>query len=279
MDLNRLNIAAQKPELYEKGDSIIWTDPYISRKLLELHLDPDIDSASRMQESIDRTIEYILKFCIKPSMNILDLGCGPGLYLESLAALGHICTGLDFSSNSISYAVNQAKEKGLGISYICQDYLELDFKDKFDLIILIYTDIGVLLPEERDGLLDRIYRALRPDGVFIFDVLNDKNVEQKFHEHQTWSFEFSGFWNSSPYLELANGFLYPEHRVFLKQHTLIDKSNSIRTYRFWTHYFSTDEIRSILSSRGFRQTELKENVLPSKDIWDGENVTFYITRK
>jgi len=279
MDLNELNIAAQKPEVYEKGDSIIWTDPYISGKLLELHLNPDIDSASRMQESIDRTLGFIQKYCKESTMAILDLGCGPGLYLESLAASGHTCTGLDFSSNSISYAINQAKEKGLAISYICQDYLELDFEDQFDLIILIYTDIGVLLPDERGGLLDRIYRALKPDGVFIFDVLNDKNIEQKFQEHQTWSFEFSGFWNSSPYLELANGFLYPEHRVFLKQHTLIDKSNNIRTYRFWTHYFSTDEIRSILSSRGFKQTEHKENVLPSKDIWDGENVTFYITRK
>ncbi len=279
MDLDKLNIAAQKPPLYEKGDSIIWTDDYISTKLLELHLNPDIDSASRMQDSIDNTIEYIRTFCKDSSMTILDLGCGPGLYLEKLAALGHSCTGLDFSKNSIAYAVNQAKEKGLEISYICQNYLELDFEDQFDLIILIYTDIGVLFPGERENLLDRIYRALKPGGVFIFDVLNDKNIDLKFQEHQTWSYEFSGFWDSEPYLELANGFHYPENRVFLKQHTLIDESDRIRNYRFWTHYFSSDEIRKLLSSRGFKHTEHKENILPSKDIWDGENVTFHKTEK
>ena len=279
MDLDKLNIAAQKPKLYEKGDSIIWTDDHISMKLLELHLNPDIDSASRMMDSIDKTIEFISEFCREIPMTILDLGCGPGIYLEKLAELGHVCTGLDYSKNSISYAVEQAKEKGLRINYIYQDYLELDLEDQFDLIILIYTDLGVLLPEERKVLLDKIYRALKPNGVFIFDVLNDRNIEQKFKEHQNWSFEFSGFWKPTPYLELANGFHYPDDKVFLKQHTIIDESDRIRNYRFWTHYFSTDDISEMLSSRGFRRTEYFDNILPAKDIWDGENVTFYKTQK
>jgi len=279
MDLEKLNIAAQKPELYEKGDSVIWTDDYISKKLLELHLNPDIDSASRMLDSINKTIEFISKFCGESPMTILDLGCGPGIYLEKLAELGHSCTGLDFSKNSISYAVSQAKEKDFGINYICQDYLELDFESQFDLIILIYTDLGVLIPEEREGLLDKIYRALKPNGVFIFDVLNDRNIEQKFQEQQTWLYEFSGFWKPTPYLELANGFHYPDNKVYLKQHTIIDESDRIQNYRFWTHYFSTDDIIDLLSSRGFIQTEYFESILPAKDIWDGENVTFYKTQK
>ena len=59
MDLDKLNIAAQKPGVYEKGDSVIWTDDHISKKLLELHLNPEIDSASRMPDSINRTIGFI----------------------------------------------------------------------------------------------------------------------------------------------------------------------------------------------------------------------------
>ena len=279
MDLDKLYHAAQRPKLYEKGDCTMWTDEHISRKLLELHLDPDIDSASRSQESINRTLEFIFSFCRAPQMSILDLGCGPGLYLEKLSEQGHRCTGIDFSKNSISYAIEQSRKKGLGIEYLHQDYLALSFENHFDLIILIYTDLGVLLPEERGNLLDRIYRALKPEGVFIFDVLNDRNLEQKFREDQTWSYEFSGFWKPGPYLELANGFHYPENRVFLKQHTIIDESDQIRTYRFWTHYFNTLEMQTILSSRGFTGTEYFENILPENDIWDGENVTFYKTQK
>lgn len=279
MDLDKLQTAAKKPDLYEKGDSIIWTDEHISRKLLELHLNPDVDSASRSQDSINRTLEFILSFCQSAPMHILDLGCGPGLYLEELAGSGHSCTGIDFSENSISYAMDRARKKGLQIDYLNQNYLELDFTEQFDLIILIYTDLGVLLPEEREELLDRIHRALKPGGVFIFDVLNERNMEEKFREDQSWSYEFSGFWKPEPYLELANGFHFPEHKVFLKQHTILDESEQVRTYRFWTHYFNPDDMISLLSSRGFKQTVHFENVLPANDIWDGENVTFYKTKK
>ena len=279
MNIDNFHIASQKPKIYEKGDSIIWTDDHISKKLLEIHLNPDIDSASRMPESINRTVEFIKTFCTESSMSILDLGCGPGIYLEKLAALGHACTGVDFSKNSISYAKKTAKEKGLEINYICQNYLELDFENQFDLIILIYTDLGVLLPEEREGLLDNIHRALKPDGVFIFDLLNDTNVEQKFQEQQNWTFEYSGFWKPTPYMELVNGFHYPDEKVYLKQHTIIDESDQADTYRFWIHYFNCEEVIALLSTRGFILTECFENILPATDIWNGENVTFFKTQK
>jgi predicted TPR repeat methyltransferase len=35
---------------------------------------------------------------------ILDLGCGPGLYTQRLASLGHTCVGIDISPASIAYA-------------------------------------------------------------------------------------------------------------------------------------------------------------------------------
>lgn len=274
MDLDKLQQEAQRPHLYEKGNTLMWTDEYISRQLLEIHLNPELDSASRSQPSINKTLEFILESSPKSPMQILDLGCGPGLYLEKLALLGHKCTGVDFSENSISYAKTQAKIKGLDIQYLCQDYLDLDFENLFDLIILIYTDFGVLLPNERVTLLDRIYRALKPGGLFIFDVLNERNAEEKFREEQTWTQEFSGFWSASPYLELVKGFHYPEHKVFLKQHTLIDEKDVIRTYRFWMHYFTDEEMIVLLNSKGFKKVESFHNILPENDIWDGENVTF-----
>ena len=136
-----------------------------------------------------------------------------------------------------------------------------------------------MLPNEREILLENIFKSLKPNGIFVFDVLNDRNIEQKFQEQQTWSFENSGFWKPKPYLELINGFNYSEEKVFLKQHTIIDETESIMNYRFWTHYFNIKEIVEIVSANKFVNTEHFENILPGTNIWNGENVTFYKTER
>ena len=153
MDFSKLGALSKKPPLYEKGDSVMWTDEYISEQLLEMHLNPEIDLASRTKQSIENTIEFIVKFCNKSDLKILDLGCGPGLYAERLAGLGHKVTGVDFSESSIKHALNQAKIKRLSIDYICKDYLTIDYKNEFDIILLIYTDFGVLIPADRERLV------------------------------------------------------------------------------------------------------------------------------
>ena len=279
MNFNDLFKAIKKPELYEPGDAIMWTDDYISRQLLKFHLDPEIDAASRKPQSIENTLKFILKFCQKPGMQVLDLGCGPGIYTERLALKGLHVTGIDFSENSIRYAEQKASEKKLDIRYLCQNYLELSYENHFDLIILIFTDFGVLIPEERDKLLSLVYQALKPGGTFIFDVLNDRNVDQKFQDHRSCQVEKGGFWMNSPYLELIHGIHYHDERVFLKQHTIIDENETCRTYRFWIHYYNAKDLIHILREKGFNNIETDENVLPQSDLWNGENVTFYTMKK
>ena len=275
MDFSKLGALSKKPPLYEKGDSVMWTDEYISEQLLEMHLNPEIDLASRTKQSIENTIEFIVKFCNKSDLKILDLGCGPGLYAERLAGLGHKVTGVDFSESSIKHALNQAKIKRLSIDYICKDYLTIDYKNEFDIILLIYTDFGVLIPADRERLLTNIHHALKPNGIFIFDVINMKNQEQKFQEYKSWKYENSGFWKDTPYLELTNGFNYSNDRVFLRQHIIIDQTENIKTYRFWTHYFENNDIIKILKSKGFTNIESFDNILPDTHIWNGDNITFY----
>lgn len=278
MDIEKLIKTIERPEIYEKGDSVMWTDKHISSKLLEIHLNPEIDGATRKQESINRTIDFLLKLCSKKKMKILDLGCGPGIYCEKFAEQDHSVTGIDFSSNTIEYARNKSKDKTLKIKYLCKDYLDLDYKEEFDIIILIYTDFGVLLPNERTRLLNNIHNALKPGGLFIFDVLNTKNIDQKFSEQRDWKFERDGFWSPKRYLALSSGFYYETERVFLKQHTIIDETYKIQNYRFWVHAFSYNEIKKILKDN-FCNIQKFENILPEHDIWSGENVTFYKAEK
>ena len=269
---------AVRPELYEKGTAVMWTDPYISKQLLQIHLNPDMDLASRKYSSIQSTAEWVLSKASKKGMNILDLGCGPGLYSEIFAREGHRVTGVDFSKTSIDYAKQESDRKRLNINYLNQNYLELDVPgNHFDLVTLIYTDLGVLVPSERDQLLSNINKALKPGGILIFDVLNDKNLENKVSP-KNWDIAEKGFWREGPCLALSESFFYSEEKVMLSQHLIVEESKT-DVYRFWTHFFSHADLIEILSPHEFTDTRFHEDVLPEGDIWSGENVTFCVCRK
>ena len=278
MHLNNINKLTDKPEIYESGTATMWTDSYISEQLLSVHLDENIDLASRKKPTIDSTVEWILKNVKKDKLDILDLGCGPGLYSERLAQKGHRVMGIDFSECSIQYARNTAKSNNLEIEYLNMNYLDMQFKNKFDLIILIYTDFGVLLPEDRQMLLSNIYMALKPGGTFIFDVLSDQDLDKKLTA-KNWEITKGGFWNKGTYLALSDSFLFPKEKVILYQHIIIDEFNTAKAYRFWTHFFNENDLLKILSGFSFQGTTFHRNVLPDNDLWSGNNVIFCITTK
>lgn len=271
---------SEKPTIYEKGSSFMWTDPHISKQLLQVHLNPDIDLGSRKKTTIEKTANWILETQKgKDKLNILDLGCGPGLYTEIFAQSGHNVMGIDISNNSIDYATKSAKEEALNIDYQNVSYLDIDFeKEKYDLIILIYTDLGALLPSEREILLSKIYGALKKGGIFIFDVLKDKNLNEKLSA-KTWEANKAGFWKETPYLALSESFLYEQEKVILFQNTIIDNDENLAIYRFWTHFFSQNDVNKMLKSHNFININFREDILPKGDIWNGDNVIFTMTSK
>ena len=277
MQISRILEVSKPTGLYEKGNSSIWEDDYISRQLLEVHLNQETDSASRKKPVIRKTVHWIESHLKGKPKEILDLGCGPGLYCELLAEHGHHVTGVDFSRHSITYAQQEAKVKNLKICYLHKNYLDITFEDRFDLIIMIFCDFDVLIPEERIRLLQKVYRALRPGGLFIFDTLNPKAPEKISIPGRTWEAEDGGFWMNEPYLVLSESILYEEEGVILQQHIVCSKSDIPMVYRFWTHYYKMKDLSDILKEQGFFRVESHENLLPDDGTGMNPIVPEYIT--
>ena len=280
MKISEIVTKTKKPVIYEQGTSFMWSDNHISKQLLDIHLNSDIDLASRKKSTIEKTAAWILDTVKeKEKLNILDLGCGPGLYSEIFAEKGHKVTGIDISKNSIEYAKKSAKDKKLDITYLNKNYLDIDLElSKYDLVVLIYTDLGVLTPSDRDNLLKTIYSVLNKGGTFIFDVLKDNDIENKTSP-MTWEANNIGFWKNTPYLALSQSFLYSEEKVILFQHNIIDAEENIETYRFWTHFFSQNDVSKFLDTYSFNDVNFREDVLPKGDLWSGDNVIFTIATK
>lgn len=279
MQLSRLLTTIQKPALYEKGNAGMWEDEYISQHLLELHLNPDCDAASRKRSTIEQTVRWIGMHTDSTQRSVLDLGCGPGLYCELLAKYGYRVTGVDFSKRSIAYARESAARNGLTIAYLQENYLDLTFENEFDLVILIFCDFDVLVPDDRARLLKIIYRALRPGGVFIFDTLNPKAPVAMKIPGKTWEVAESVFWKPGPYLALSETFHYEEASVILQQHIVCSDPDECSMYRFWTHYYGNDVLVSLLNEAGFTVEETCDDLLPDDGSGTSDMVTFYAARK
>lgn len=274
MNVKEILSKSEKPKIYEKGTALMWSDEHISKQLLAVHLNPDVELASRKRTTIEKTADWILGNVEGEKLEILDLGCGPGLYTEIYAQQGHNVTGVDISKNSIEYASKSAAEKNLPIEYIDADYTDLDLQaEKYDLVTMIYTDFGVLVPEDREKLLKLVEKVLKKGGIFIFDVLNDKKLEEKVSPIN-WEVSQCGFWKATPYLTLSKSFLYETEKVILSQHTIVDEDDKVDVYRFWTHFFSNEDLLSVLKNTKLKALSFHDDILPDNDVFSGENVTF-----
>ena len=252
MDVNQLLKLSQKPELFERSETSFWDDPHISKKMLEAHLNPDWNAASRKTSIIDKSVEWLNEeIFLNKDLKILDLGCGPGLYSSRLAELGYSITGIDYSRRSIDYAEDKARKNNLDIKYIYQNYLTIDFESEFDVIMLIFCDLGALTNKERDILLAKIYKALKPGGTFIFDIFTDKN-RKRDDLARSWEIKENGFWSERPYLAITESFLYPEADTFLDQTLVITEGEEIKIYRLFNHFYTKENLNDLLSEFGFK---------------------------
>lgn len=246
----RLLDYVRRPELYTPSSSPFWDDPHISKGMLEAHLHPDWDAATRNHGFVTRSADWIAQ--IAPPVRyprLLDLGCGPGIYGERFHLRGYTVTGMDFSRRSIAYAKEQAEKKGHAITYHYGNYLDLAYEEEFDVATLIYCDLGVLSTGDRAKLLGKVRHALKPGGLFILDVFTRRQYEGR-KESTGWSREEGGFWSAEPHLCLGALYSYEEGRTMLSQ-TIVVTAQETHCYNIWEHVFTMGEMENDLMQAGF----------------------------
>ncbi|MEI7849641.1 MAG: class I SAM-dependent methyltransferase [Chloroflexota bacterium] len=251
MIINQLLQLQEKPALFAPGEEHFWTDPHIASQMLAAHLNPNLDAASRRPEIIQKSTDWIMQHLdLQAGDQVLDLGCGPGLYASQLARHGLRVTGLDFSQNSLNYAQKFAHENELKITYRCQNYLELTDQELYDTVLLIFGDYCPLSPDNRSKLLANVRQALKPGAHFVLDV-STPHLRRRVGLKNSWYAAENGFWKPGPHLVLEQGFAYSEQDIYLDQYTVIESDGKISVFRNWFQDFTPATIRAELEDNGF----------------------------
>ena len=269
---NELQRYLKRPALYERTIEQFWTNPYIADQMLKAHLDPAIDAASRNPEFIIRCANWISSMLFE-SASLLDIGCGPGLYTKQFAERGLRVTGIDFSEKSIAYA----RKYDSGSQYFLQDYLTMDFDNEFDMLTLIYYDYGALIPDERHNLLRRVYKSMKPGGLFLFDIFTPLKFKEK-HNNTSWSIHpEGGFWSEKSHICLNAENDYDEIAEG-RRHVIIDE-DGIRCYNLWDCYFTTQSIAEEVAPFGFSVVDFYKDATGATYTDDSETLCVILKKE
>jgi len=270
-----LTTALARPELWSRYTAdTLWTDPHIASQMLEFHLNPDTELASRPPDFIERSVDWIIKrFEIGEGTRVLDLGCGPGLYATPFAKTGAAVTGIDFSENSLRHARATAEREGLSIEYVRANYLEYRPKGEFDLITFIYWDLAPLNPDQRASLFEMCRDALAEGGAMFLDVPSTNYfasvVEGTSIEHS----EYAGFWSPEEHLLIKATHAYESEHVSLDKYTLVEPTRTREIYN-WLQSFSPASLEAELNNAGLEVVELRGDVAGAP--YDPDSIQFSV---
>ncbi|MDF2803240.1 MAG: cyclopropane-fatty-acyl-phospholipid synthase [Anaerocolumna sp.] len=238
----------QKPEVYNYGESI-WTDAYIAPQMLLAHLDSLTDAASYNVERIHKVQSYLVnRLELVAGKNLIDLGCGPGLYTNYFGKLGVHVTGIDISESSILYAKEQAMKAGVDISYLVSDYRNPFGTNCYNSAMCIYEDYGVMSQKDRIAVLNNVNKALKYDGRFALDV-TAASVWDTLSEDSNWYSLGKGFFRPHPHVVIYKRWLYPKEKAYCDAHVVID--DNITVYYTFQTLFTPESISGELKQAGF----------------------------
>jgi trans-aconitate methyltransferase len=107
----------------------------------------------------------------KAGEHILDIGCGTGYLTQQLHELGVIVKGTDYSPEMIA----QAKEKHSEVLFEVANASNFNEQGQYD---AVFSNAALHWVKDHDGMMDSVYKSLKPGGRFVAEMGGKGNVEK-----------------------------------------------------------------------------------------------------
>lgn len=135
------------------------------------------------QKDYEKEVEFIKSVIKKnntPHESILDVGCGTGTHLHLLKDEFKKLYGVDISKKILDIAIKKVPRANF------QEGNMQDFKinKKFDVITCLYSVFNYNLDmKSAIKTLKNFYKHLKPDGIVIIALYNERNTEKQISLH------------------------------------------------------------------------------------------------
>jgi SAM-dependent methyltransferase len=197
---------------------------------------------------LGREVDFIEQSLgVAPGGVVLDLACGPGHHAVELATRGYGVVGFDLSVYQLSVASDVAQDRGQKINFLQGDMREMSFEETFDGAFCWNTSFGYFEEEKNFNVAERVFKSLRPGGMFLLDVAN-RDFAATLSPSQVW-FEGDGCVCMD---DMSVDFITSRLRV--KRSIILD-DGSTRECQYSLRLYSLHELGKLLHEVGFRVAE------------------------
>lgn len=209
----------------------------------------------------------------RPVHSVVELGCGTGSLTVLLARRGYAMTAVDLSPDMLSVA--DQKCEGLDVLFLCQDMSRLALLEPADAVISCLDSVNyVTSPTALRRTFRRVYQALAPGGLFLFDVKTPAALEGA--DGQTYLDEDDGLFC------VWRGEYSPKRRVCgYGLDLFVQEQNGywIRGGEYHEEYaYTMDELECFLTGAGFRSVRQYGDKIMSPPRKGAQRV-FFAARK
>ena len=102
---------------------------------------------------------------------ILEIGCGPGVWTDLFASICKRVTAIDLSQKMISEAKKHIASEN--VRFICGDFMEHEFNQQFDLIISVRC---IEYIQNKQFFLEKCSKLLKPHGKLVIVTKNPRSI-------------------------------------------------------------------------------------------------------
>ncbi len=187
-----------------------------------------------------------------PPADILDAGCGPGLYAVRLAALGHRVEGIDIGPAVIRYARGLARRLGVQdrARFRVADIRALEPSPRYDAVLLLYYVLENLPQPAQAAALRRLAGCLRPGGRVILELR--LRPDQLAGRISAWEVASSSLLATRRQLLLTDSVYDRARNVFVLREVSVFSDGSLAVQQTTSRLTPFTEIVPLLGAAGLR---------------------------
>lgn len=194
-----------------------------------------------------REISFLIKeIPIRKRDVILDLCCGHGRHAFELARRGYAVTGLDYSAYELGLARKEAQKQELAIRFVKGDARNFRFREKFNVILNLFTAFGYGTRRDDENIIRSASRALKRGGRFFIDIQSLPWLWKNFRPRKTEKVGSRRIVNTRTY-DFSEGMIFQRRTVF--------ENGRKRVYHLQNRTYTLRELKDMFAKSGLKITK------------------------